>query len=154
MASLSRKGGSAALAAPRLLLCSVRQKLVRNTPEERVRQEVLCVVPERLGCPSQTVSVEVSLRRLLPNVPDVPKARRVDIVCYACTGWGLSPVALIECKARNPRRCDLSQLMGYNYHIRAKFLAIAWPQHICLWRGEELVYAGPLAFFPHQSFLA
>lgn len=104
------------------LFCAVRKILVRATPEEYVRQGIIQYLIQDLGYLKGGISVEVSLQQM-PHLSSsdtkVPK-RRADIVCYH-QGW---PLLLIECKAVNITEKTIRQLIGYNWYLKAPFIAV------------------------------
>ena len=128
------------------LICRIRKVLVADTPEERVRQELLAHLTGPAGYSPSLIAVEVPLKSLVPSAL-VPR-RRLDIVCFAPASEGLVPVLLIECKAAAPRGCALCQLNGYNRYLRAAAAALAWPGHIAICRNGAIVYEGSVAQMP------
>jgi hypothetical protein len=107
------------------VICAVRKKAVKNSPEELVRQKFLHTMVHEWGYPPSLLVVEQSLREL-PNIPYVPKnlLRRFDIVAYAKTQAStLAPLLLIECKKKFVEK-DFRQLLGYNYYIGAPYVAL------------------------------
>lgn len=85
---------------------------------------------DQLGFPPELISVEVGLAEMSHiqgSKSSLPK-RRADIVCYSKeidAQHVLYPLLLIECKAVPLTARVLTQVIGYNYHIRAHFIAIA-----------------------------
>lgn len=92
----------------------IRKLWVAATPEEKVRQSILKQMLE-LGYPESLIAVE---KAELPG-------RRVDILVYQKTGDELQPFLLVECKAHPLTQAVLNQVIGYNHHIQAPYIAIA-----------------------------
>lgn len=109
--------------------CTIRKESVKETPEERVRQETLSSLLS-LGYPASLIVVE----RKMSDLPHIsaPKAkmpnRRIDVICYQ--GATLCPLLLIECKANAFKDKELRQLLGYNFYIQAKYIALVSPQKV------------------------
>ncbi len=73
----------------------IRQKWVTLTPEEKVRQSVLEYLTERVGIPSNLISVEYSFSKIQPG-----NLKKVDILTWKHSDdGGLAPWLLVECKA-------------------------------------------------------
>ena len=70
----------------------IRKKFVALTPEERVRQQTLKFMLQRLRVPANKIGVERSLNSL----GDVGNRKRVDICVF---GPNEEILAVIECKA-------------------------------------------------------
>jgi hypothetical protein len=106
------------------LLCSLRKAWVSATPEEFVRQETLNHLLH-LGFPHSLIAVEKELKTLVPiSVEPIPD-RRADIICYANLGdTGMRPLLLIECKAVPISAKEMRQVIGYNHHLKAAFIAL------------------------------
>ncbi len=106
--------------------CQIRKEIVKETPEERVRQATLSSLFS-LGYPQALICVErkmADLPHLTANPKKMPN-RRVDIICYQ--GQMLTPLLLVECKAKSFTDRDLRQLLGYNFYIHARFIALVCP---------------------------
>ncbi len=104
-----------------LVFDEVRKCWVKATPEERVRQKWLRRMVYQLEYPKELLVVEKELKEL-PHLKgmDVPN-RRLDILCY---GKGIEfPLLLIECKDERLSARALDQVIGYNHHVRACFVA-------------------------------
>lgn len=108
--------------------CLLRGTKLSLRPEELLRQHMVQEMLTTLGYPKGWLSIEVSLhtlatkRRLeLPN-------RRIDIVAYmqnpVVEEGGLVPLLLIECKAGPFTARGWRQLLGYQHHIGAPFIAL------------------------------
>lgn len=82
-----------------------------------------------LGYPQELLAVEKQLYEL-PHLAGSPlplPERRIDLLCY---GRGtrpaptLYPLLLIECKATPLTEQALHQVLGYNAHVGARFVAL------------------------------
>ncbi len=80
---------------------------------------------EKLGYPKALLGVEKSLVDIADatfSAKDIPR-RRVDIVCF--TKGEARPLLLIECKALDLSEKSFRQVIGYNYYVKAPFVAVA-----------------------------
>ncbi len=108
----------------------VRKIWVTATPEEKVRQNLLKWMMESLGYPKEFLSIEKDLNTF-PHVKVEGKSfpeRRLDIVCFAKDIhplYPLYPLLVIECKQTRLTQKVIDQVVGYNYHLKAHFIAIA-----------------------------
>lgn len=111
----------------------IRQKWVSATPEEKVRQALLEQMIQELSYPRELVSIEKTLSEMphlaldSGNFPE----RRADVICFAKgihPDHFLYPLLLIECK-ECPSMAEEAkqQVIGYNYFIKACFVAVAYP---------------------------
>lgn len=111
----------------------IRQDWVKATPEELVRQQWVQRMVHQLGYPKELIVVEKTIGEL-PHlagfaVPD----RRLDILCYGNhPSDSLFPLLLIECKAILLREDAVNQVIGYNHHVKAHFVAAAGPDRLQL----------------------
>jgi hypothetical protein len=99
---------------------------VKATPEEQVRQRWIRRMMGELGYPRELLVIEKGIREL-PHLAslDVPQ-RRLDILCYGKEihpVHALFPLLLIECKEGPLTKSALNQVIGYNYHVKAHFVA-------------------------------
>jgi len=111
----------------------IRQDWVRATPEELVRQQWVQRMVHQLGYPKELIVVEKAIGEL-PHLAgfDVPD-RRLDILCYANhPPDALFPLLLIECKAALLREDAVNQVIGYNHHVKAHFVAAVGPDRVQL----------------------
>ncbi|MBS0605272.1 MAG: type I restriction enzyme HsdR N-terminal domain-containing protein [Verrucomicrobia bacterium] len=104
----------------------IRQSWVKATPEELVRQQWLRRMVGQLLYPRELLVVEKQLREL-PHLcgSEVPD-RRLDILCYGkseSSSPPLFPLLLIECKDERLTEDAVNQVIGYNHHVRACFVA-------------------------------
>lgn len=94
-----------------------RNKMVRLTPEEWVRQHLMHYLVEQLGYPKQLLCTEVGLK-----VGTMSK--RADALLY---DRQLRPQMLIECKAPEVRLSDevLMQAIRYNMALSVPYLLLS-----------------------------
>jgi hypothetical protein len=110
--------------------CRVRKEPVAALPEEKVRQNLLQAMIEKLGFPFSYITVEKALDQLphlLTKKRQFPD-RRADIICFGKgihPHYDLYPLLLIECKAIPLTEKVIRQAVGYNHHVGAYFLAVA-----------------------------
>lgn len=112
---------------PNELYDPLRKAWVAATPEEEVRQQFLQRMLQA-GFPPGLIVVEAELATLphLLGKTGLP-ARRIDILCYGATihpVYPLYPLLTVECKATPLRPSAFRQVLGYNYHIAAPFIAL------------------------------
>jgi hypothetical protein len=111
--------------------CPVRKIWVAALPEERVRQRWIAHMVEELNFPLSSLGVEKGLQQL-PHLTNEGKRlpnRRADLICFSAgTGiyaaYPLYPLLLMEFKAVKILPSMLSQVIGYNVHVRAYFIAV------------------------------
>lgn len=113
------------------LLCAIRKQFVQETPEERVRQQTLSSLFLLGYSPSLTV-VERKIAELphLSGQVRMPN-RRIDILCYEAAT--MQPLLLVECKAKSFSDKELRQLLGYNFYIQARYVALSCPDRVLLY---------------------
>jgi len=99
----------------------IRKKHVPATPEEIVRQRLLCVMVGSLGYPKGLLAVEKEVATLSGRGTN----RRVDLVCFAPGHGGARALLLVECKADRLSETAKRQALGYNEAIGAPFIALA-----------------------------
>lgn len=94
-----------------------RNKMVRLTPEEWVRQHLMHYLVEHLGYPKQLLGTEIGLK-----VGTMSK--RADALLY---NRQLQPQMLIECKAPEVRLSDevLMQAIRYNMALSVPYLLLS-----------------------------
>lgn len=97
----------------------IRNISVKATPEEEVRQRLIASMIGPLRYPRSLIAVE----------HEIGEGRRADLVVFS-VGVELSPLLLIECKEGNLTSDHVEQLLGYNYHVKAPFIALASPQGV------------------------
>lgn len=106
----------------------MRGRRVAALPEESVRQQVVAHL-ETLGYPKHLMRTEVKLANT---------TRRLDVVCYCRFGEGFTPLLLVECKAERITPKALTQLVGYNYHLKAPFICLASKNHLECYAAGDL----------------
>ncbi len=82
---------------------------------------------QQLGYPKELMAVEKEIREL-PHIEGtaIPD-RRVDLLCFV-KGMGeyaLSPLLLVEFKEELLDLKAIDQVVGYNYFVKAPFIAVA-----------------------------
>ena len=94
----------------------LRRRFVPLTPEEEVRQRLLCLLVEQLKVPAGRIAVEYSVK---VNGLD----RRADAVVFGADG---RPLAVVECKAPSVALGDkvLDQAVRYHSALRPRFLLL------------------------------
>jgi len=95
---------------------SFRQRYIKLTPEEWVRQHTLHYLVEHLNYPKNRIAVEVSL-----NLNKLSK--RADILVYSAK---LVPWMIIECKASTVKlnQSVFDQAARYNLVMNVPYLAV------------------------------
>lgn len=106
----------------------MRFQRVEALPEETIRQQMI-VHLESLGYPKHLMRTEVRLANT---------TRRLDIVCYCLAKEGVAPLLLVECKAEKITPKALTQVVGYNYHLKAPFICLAGKNHIECYAAGDL----------------
>lgn len=98
------------------IFCEWRQRWVRLTPEEWVRQQLLHHLVEQLGYPASLIAVEAPIK-----VGDLQK--RCDAIVY---NNAMQPLMLIECKAEAVplTQKTLDQAATYNRKLRVPYLLL------------------------------
>ncbi len=98
------------------IFCEWRQRWVRLTPEEWVRQQLLHHLVEQLGYPASLIAVEAPIK-----VGDLQK--RCDAIVY---NNAMQPLMLIECKAESVplTQKTLDQAATYNRKLRVPYLLL------------------------------
>lgn len=94
----------------------LRRRFVALTPEEEVRQRVLCLLVEHLHVPAGLVAVEYSVK---VNGLD----KRADAVVFGTDG---RPMMVVECKAEcvSLTQAVLEQVVRYHSALRPRFLLL------------------------------
>jgi hypothetical protein len=114
------------------------------TPEELVRQLMLCYLLEAAAVPPGRISVEKKLRIH-------GRIHRYDIVVYDKSG---EPLLLMECKKpeQNLRPRVLSQIGQYNRALQVPYLVVTnGIDTYCLHRPAEAPNYHPLSAFPEVA---
>lgn len=107
------------------IYCDWRQRFVRLTPEEWVRQQFLHRLTERYGYPAGLIGVEISLG-----------VRRADAVVY---NRDMQPRILLEFKADTVPLTQqvLDQAAGYNRQLQVPWLILHNGPHTLIARVED-----------------
>lgn len=100
---------------------SIRKKWLVLTPEEWVRQNIICFLLMKKNVPSSLVSVEKEIK-----LGELKK--RYDIVVY---NRQTLPWMIIECKEMSVRLSEntMQQILRYHISIPAKYLIITNGSH-------------------------
>lgn len=98
----------------------VRKTKLVATPEEKVRQAVLHHLIHELSFPKESICVEKELKSLPHLSQTAVPDRRVDILCFSKG----EVVLMIECKKEKLLPKDFDQLIGYNYYVKAPYIAL------------------------------
>ena len=113
------------------IFCEWRDRWVRLTPEEWVRQQLLHHLVEQLDYPASLIAVEVAFR--LPSLQggDGGRLLRADAVVY---DRQMLPLMLIECKAETVplTQKTLDQALTYNRKLNVP--------HLLLYNGIQAIY--------------
>jgi len=98
------------------VLCLIRRKKIKLTPEEWVRQHFIAFLHEQHGFPLERMAVEISIQY-------GGLTKRWDILVY---DKDFQPSILVECKAPNiPIGLDtLYQALTYQKEMQGKFIAL------------------------------
>ena len=122
----------------------IRNKAIKNQPEEIVRQKLLHIMMKKLGYPKNYLCIEKELDQLphLQEKKNLLPLRRADIICFGKnihSKHSLYPLLMIECKAHKLTKKAIEQVVGYNYYVNAYFVAVA--------NGREV----KTLFYDHQK---
>lgn len=109
---------------------SFRKKNILLTPEEWVRQNILCFLVKEKMFPASLISIEsgIKVNRM---------ARRYDALVYDRKG---NPLMLVECKAPEVKisQDTFDQITAYNLTILARYLLITnGKSHYCCKFDEQ-----------------
>lgn len=116
------------------LFDEIRRKWVADTPEERVRQELLRRLTSHLGYPAGQISIErralqlkgrrTSIQRLLRTAPCGNPMGRYDALLLDSEA---RPILLIECKAPGMAldQAVFDQIAVYNQALNVPFLLLS-----------------------------
>lgn len=140
---LKREGGQLWIYDP------IRKKYLVKTPEEVVRQLVLCYLMKEKNFPKNRIRVE---KMLVVN----ELTKRCDILVY---DWDMGNYLLVECKAPQVKLSQdtFRQIAAYNLPLRVQYLVVCnGLQTFCC----KMDYEGEGAFkflhevpvFPAQSY--
>ena len=92
-------------------------------PEDEVRRRFIAYLIS-LGYPEALILQEHALSEL-PHLKDTQGLpyRRVDVLVYGLIDKKLEPLILIECKHEVLSEKTWHQAMGYNFYVKAPFVA-------------------------------
>lgn len=107
-----------------LLFDPVRQIWVKATPEEIVRQRWMEHMMSSLGFPKELFVIEKNLAELPHLQGKRVSDRRIDLLVYVPLLERLDPLLLIECKQGSLSSLHTEQLIGYNVHVGAPYVAL------------------------------
>jgi hypothetical protein len=142
--------GSSSL-SKKLIFDEIRNCYVRATPEEMVRQHWVQKMIRQLGYPRELIVVEKAIGELPHLVGSEAPDRRLDILCYGKGAQSLFPLLLIECKDEPLTEGAVNQVIGYNYHVKAHFIAAAGQGEVRFGHFDEMekkyVFASFLPLF-------
>jgi hypothetical protein len=102
-----------------------RNKYVKLTPEEWVRQHVLHYLVNNCGYPKALIAIE-------KNIDVNGQLRRYDAVIFS---RNVVPVMVVECKAPNVTLGQqvLDQIFAYNQNLNVEYLLVSnGMQHYCV----------------------
>ncbi|PJD95824.1 MAG: hypothetical protein CK425_07600 [Parachlamydia sp.] len=115
---------------PENIYCMVRKEWVAALPEEYVRQALLNKMIHELGFPQELIGVEQGLKQM-PHLGlsggRIPE-RRADIICFGKKihpQHSIYPLLIVECKAVKLSAKTIHQVVGYNHHVKAYYVALA-----------------------------
>ncbi len=96
--------------------CHIRQRWMKYTPEEVVRQAMLVYLKDAKGYWPSHIAVE-------KNIKIGDKKKRFDILVY---DKEMKPEILVECKSTEVNISDkaVKQLLQYNLSIKARYLIL------------------------------
>lgn len=116
---------------------TIRQKPIRVTPEETVRQEVVSFLIDKLKVPAHMLRVEESLAHHVKNCLD-----RSDVVIMrtADDHESVIPLAVIECKREELALDDnmISQAQNYAIQLECRFFMLTnGKKTLCFYRNVD-----------------
>jgi len=132
-----------------LVYDEVRRRWVKATPEELVRQRWLQWMIRGLYYPKELLTVEKKLEELPHLFGKVVPRRRVDILCYGKgihPSYPLYPLLMIECKEGELSDAAIDQVIGYNHHVGAYFVAVANLEEMRFFDAQRKCYSALPSF--------
>ena len=122
------------------LLDPIRKKLVLKTPEEIVRQKIVCFLQDKMKIPKDKIELEIPMKYYKKRARG-----RADIIVSAYTENNkFIPVFLVECKAPNVSLTDkvFQQVRKYDEIIYANTVAITNGKYFIIksWDQETKIY--------------
>ena len=120
----------------------LRRRFVALTPEEKVRQQTLCLLVEHLKVPAGLLAVEYSVK---VNGLD----KRADAVVFGADG---RPLMIVECKASTVKLTDavLEQAIRYHSALHPQYLLLTNGSVTYCFKAENQVLR-PLDHLPDYS---
>ncbi len=102
------------------ILCSVRQKLIKQTPEENIRQAFIGFLITEKSVPPELIDVEIPLSRIKKG-----NKKRADIIVYG-NNKKENVILVIECKKNEHNIIDrnIDQAKYYNRVFNANFIIV------------------------------
>lgn len=81
---------------------------------------------QKLDFPKELIVVEKGIAELPHLAFSETVDRRIDILCYGkeASSSSLFPLLLIECKDECFTEDAVNQVIGYNHHVKAHFIAV------------------------------
>ncbi len=119
----------------------IRRKWMVLTPEEWVRQHLLCFLRQSCGVPVGVLSVEKGLK--VNNV-----SKRIDVAVYDRSG---NPVMICECKRPEIKLDEkvFEQIFVYNLPLGVEYLLVTnGLKHLCgRLRGDDFEFVHSIPTF-------
>ncbi len=113
----------------------IRGQYVAATPEEKVRQALICRMIGPLGFSKGLIAVEKEV---------CGTKRRADIVSYRLASEGVCPLLVVECKKEGSLFAAKEQALGYNFRLGAPFFCVASSTEIhTMWFEGTLLKSVP-----------
>lgn len=127
------------------LICLLRNVPIAALPEELIRQQLIHRMINELGYPKKNLTLETSLHQLphLREVVSTLPQRRTDLICFAKgihPKWDLYPLLVIECKAIKLTQKAMTQIIGYNHYLNARFIALTNGEEVRVGWREKAQY--------------
>lgn len=128
------------------IFCDWRQKWVKLTPEEWVRQNILHLLVEDYQYPKSAIAVEqaISLNSL---------SKRCDAVVY---DKSLQPLCIIEFKAQNIELTQkvFDQIAVYNIKLNVNYLIVSNGQltYSCYVNDKQLTFLDSIPTYPQLLY--
>lgn len=126
----------------------VRKSYVKAFPEEIIRQKILRHMIFDLKYPKEWIAVEKDLSSILSDKNLSAEKRRVDILCFIKKADLFFPLLMIECKAYSLTKEAVYQVLGYNHHVQACYVAVANDEEI-----KTFWYDRAVNDYNHVNFL-
>lgn len=106
------------------VLCHTRRKLIKITPEEKVRQNFVLELIEKYQVPPEYIAVEVPLSYYEGGER---KHGRADIIVSAYSKeYGELPILIVECKAPSIELTDkvIDQILAYDDFLETEIIVV------------------------------